>query len=167
MKNVSEIKQYTLEKAKEHLQSLDINCARDVTDCLLIEMEKVQNKTGLLGWAECIQVLHYIPLSGVHAEHRGCILKSMVFHKHTWLQHDTILFSGHFWMAETFCSTPSRPRWTATLWEIYSCLRKLQHTLWYFLINQFCLNFQSSRHPCLHFPAASKPLACLSLSFLL
>nr|XP_042141624.1 cytochrome P450 2E1 isoform X2 [Peromyscus maniculatus bairdii] len=40
MKNVSEIKQYALEKAKEHLQSLDSNCPRDVTDCLLIEMEK-------------------------------------------------------------------------------------------------------------------------------
>lgn len=56
MKNLSEIKQYTLERAKEHLQSLDINCARDVTDCLLIEMEKVQNKMGLLGCAECTQV---------------------------------------------------------------------------------------------------------------
>ncbi|XP_012892199.1 PREDICTED: LOW QUALITY PROTEIN: cytochrome P450 2E1-like [Dipodomys ordii] len=41
LKNVSEIKQYTLEKAKEHLQSLDLNCPRDVTDCLLVEMEKV------------------------------------------------------------------------------------------------------------------------------
>ena len=40
MKNVSEIRQYTLGKAKEHLKSLDINCPRDVTDCLLIEMEK-------------------------------------------------------------------------------------------------------------------------------
>ncbi|XP_069857402.1 cytochrome P450 2E1-like [Dipodomys merriami] len=40
LKNVSEIKQYTLEKAKEHLQSLDLNCPRDVTDCLLVEMEK-------------------------------------------------------------------------------------------------------------------------------
>nr|XP_048280855.1 cytochrome P450 2E1 [Myodes glareolus] len=40
MKNISEIKQYALEKAKEHLQSLDSNCPRDVTDCLLKEMEK-------------------------------------------------------------------------------------------------------------------------------
>ncbi|XP_048216944.1 BET1-like protein [Perognathus longimembris pacificus] len=40
LKNVSEIKQYTLEKAKEHLQSVDFNRPRDVTDCLLGEMEK-------------------------------------------------------------------------------------------------------------------------------
>ncbi|XP_048220431.1 cytochrome P450 2E1-like isoform X2 [Perognathus longimembris pacificus] len=40
LKNVSEIKQYALEKAKEHLQSVDFNCPRDVTDCLLGEMEK-------------------------------------------------------------------------------------------------------------------------------
>lgn len=40
IKNVSEVKQYALEKAKEHLQSLDINHPRDVTDCLLIEREK-------------------------------------------------------------------------------------------------------------------------------
>lgn len=49
MKNASEIKQYALENAKEHLQSLDSNCPRDVTDCLLIEMEKVLDKMGLLG----------------------------------------------------------------------------------------------------------------------
>ncbi|KAM4852112.1 cytochrome P450 2E1 [Thomomys bottae] len=40
LKNVSEIKQYALEEAKEHLQSVDFNCLRDVTDCLLLEMEK-------------------------------------------------------------------------------------------------------------------------------
>nr|XP_004669716.1 cytochrome P450 2E1 [Jaculus jaculus] len=40
MKNVSEIKAYALERAKEHLQSLDPSCPRDVTDCLLTEMEK-------------------------------------------------------------------------------------------------------------------------------
>ncbi|MBZ3871134.1 Cytochrome P450 2E1 [Sciurus carolinensis] len=37
--NVSEIKAYTLERAKEHLQSLDPSCPRDFTDCLLMEME--------------------------------------------------------------------------------------------------------------------------------
>lgn len=55
MKNASEIKQYALENAKEHLQSLDSNCPRDVTDCLLIEMEKVLDKMGLLGGAACEQ----------------------------------------------------------------------------------------------------------------
>ncbi|XP_010636845.1 cytochrome P450 2E1 isoform X2 [Fukomys damarensis] len=40
MKNVSEIKAYALERAKENLQSLDPSCPRDVTDCLLAEMEK-------------------------------------------------------------------------------------------------------------------------------
>ena len=50
MKNISEIKQYALEKAKEHLPSLDSNCPRDVTDCLLKEMEKVLDEMGLLGW---------------------------------------------------------------------------------------------------------------------
>ncbi|XP_076978310.1 cytochrome P450 2E1-like [Tamandua tetradactyla] len=40
MKNVSEIKAYAFEQVKEHLKSLDPNCPRDFTDCLLIEMEK-------------------------------------------------------------------------------------------------------------------------------
>ncbi|XP_037687563.1 cytochrome P450 2E1 isoform X1 [Choloepus didactylus] len=40
MKNVSEIKEYSLEQAKEHLKTLDPNCPRDFTDCLLIQMEK-------------------------------------------------------------------------------------------------------------------------------
>jgi cytochrome P450 family 2 subfamily E polypeptide 1 len=56
MKNVSEIRQYTLGKAKEHLKSLDINCPRDVTDCLLIEMEKVESKMGWDGQGCIIQV---------------------------------------------------------------------------------------------------------------
>ncbi|XP_021108861.1 cytochrome P450 2E1 isoform X2 [Heterocephalus glaber] len=47
MKNLSEIKAYALERAKEHLQSLDPNCPRDVTDCLLAEMEK-ENQSGEL-----------------------------------------------------------------------------------------------------------------------
>jgi hypothetical protein len=50
---VSEIKQYTLERAKEHLQSLDLNCSRDLTDCLLMEMQKVSTivcKVDVLGW---------------------------------------------------------------------------------------------------------------------
>ncbi|XP_031518601.1 cytochrome P450 2E1-like [Papio anubis] len=41
MKNVAEIKEYVSERVKEHLQSLDSNCPRDLTDCLLVEMEKV------------------------------------------------------------------------------------------------------------------------------
>ncbi|MCP6564913.1 cytochrome P450, partial [Klebsiella pneumoniae] len=40
MKNASEIKKYSLERAKENLQSLDPSCPRDVTDCLLVEMQK-------------------------------------------------------------------------------------------------------------------------------
>uniref|UniRef100_A0A1D5QML3 Cytochrome P450 2E1 n=4 Tax=Macaca TaxID=9539 RepID=A0A1D5QML3_MACMU len=40
MKNVAEIKEYVSERVKEHLQSLDPNCPRDLTDCLLVEMEK-------------------------------------------------------------------------------------------------------------------------------
>ncbi|KAM5272468.1 cytochrome P450 2E1 [Ctenodactylus gundi] len=43
MRNVSEIKAYALERAKENLQSLDPSCPRDVTDCLLVEMEKEKN----------------------------------------------------------------------------------------------------------------------------
>ncbi|MCP6710902.1 cytochrome P450, partial [Klebsiella pneumoniae] len=39
-KNASEIKKYSLERAKENLQSLDPSCPRDVTDCLLVEMQK-------------------------------------------------------------------------------------------------------------------------------
>lgn len=57
MKNASEIKQYALEKAKEHLQSLDSNCPRDVTDCLLREMEKVLDEMGLLRWGRMHTVL--------------------------------------------------------------------------------------------------------------
>ncbi|XP_004438905.1 PREDICTED: cytochrome P450 2E1 [Ceratotherium simum simum] len=40
MKNVSEIKAYTLERVKEHHKSLDPNCPRDFTDSLLVELEK-------------------------------------------------------------------------------------------------------------------------------
>ncbi|XP_026304030.1 cytochrome P450 2E1 [Piliocolobus tephrosceles] len=40
MKNVAEIKEYVSERVKEHLQSLDPNCPQDLTDCLLVEMEK-------------------------------------------------------------------------------------------------------------------------------
>lgn len=46
------------------------------------------NKMGLLGGAVCMQFLHYDPLTGVQTEHHGRILMFMVFHKHTWLQHD-------------------------------------------------------------------------------
>lgn len=41
MKTVSEIKNYVLERVKEHHKSLDPNCPQDFIDCLLIEMEKV------------------------------------------------------------------------------------------------------------------------------
>ncbi|XP_027780900.1 cytochrome P450 2E1 isoform X2 [Marmota flaviventris] len=47
--NVSEIKAYTLEMAKEHLQSLDPSCPRDFTDCLLMEMEK-EKRSGESGY---------------------------------------------------------------------------------------------------------------------
>ncbi|XP_058398715.1 cytochrome P450 2E1 [Diceros bicornis minor] len=40
MKNVSEIKAYTLERVKEHHKSLDSNRPRDFTDSLLVELEK-------------------------------------------------------------------------------------------------------------------------------
>ncbi|XP_011797374.1 PREDICTED: cytochrome P450 2E1 [Colobus angolensis palliatus] len=40
MKNVAEIKEYVSERVKEHLRSLDPNCPQDLTDCLLVEMEK-------------------------------------------------------------------------------------------------------------------------------
>ncbi|XP_019583895.2 cytochrome P450 2E1 isoform X2 [Rhinolophus sinicus] len=40
MKNVSEIKNYVLERVKEHHKSLDPSCPRDFIDCLLMEMEK-------------------------------------------------------------------------------------------------------------------------------
>ncbi|XP_054949502.1 cytochrome P450 2E1 isoform X2 [Pan paniscus] len=40
IKNVAEIKEYVSERVKEHHQSLDPNCPRDLTDCLLVEMEK-------------------------------------------------------------------------------------------------------------------------------
>ncbi|XP_044773598.1 cytochrome P450 2E1-like [Neomonachus schauinslandi] len=39
-KNVSEIKDYTSERVKEHQESLDPNCPRDFTDCLLLELQK-------------------------------------------------------------------------------------------------------------------------------
>ncbi|XP_007533755.1 cytochrome P450 2E1 isoform X1 [Erinaceus europaeus] len=42
MRNVSEIKEYVLERVKEHHKSLDPNCTRDFTDCLLLEMEKAK-----------------------------------------------------------------------------------------------------------------------------
>ncbi|XP_054975002.1 cytochrome P450 2E1-like [Sorex araneus] len=45
MRNVQEIKDYALERVKEHLKSLDPNCPRDFTDCLLTEMKKVKQST--------------------------------------------------------------------------------------------------------------------------
>lgn len=50
MKNVSEIRQYTLARVKEHQKSLDPNCPRDFLDCLLMEMEKVPTPTPALAW---------------------------------------------------------------------------------------------------------------------
>ncbi|XP_004476754.2 cytochrome P450 2E1 [Dasypus novemcinctus] len=50
IKNVSEIKEYALEQVKEHFTSLDSNCPRDLTDCLLIQMEK-QMQSGEPGYS--------------------------------------------------------------------------------------------------------------------
>ncbi|XP_075389896.1 cytochrome P450 2E1 [Tenrec ecaudatus] len=49
LKNVSEIKQYTLEQVKKQHASLDSNCPRNFTDCFLIEMEK-KNQSADLGY---------------------------------------------------------------------------------------------------------------------
>ncbi|XP_037352848.1 cytochrome P450 2E1 [Talpa occidentalis] len=40
MRNVAEVKDYVLERVKEHQETLDPNCPRDFTDCLLTEMGK-------------------------------------------------------------------------------------------------------------------------------
>ncbi|XP_032137981.1 cytochrome P450 2E1 isoform X1 [Sapajus apella] len=40
IRNVAEIKEYVSERVKEHHQSLDLSWPRDLTDCLLVEMEK-------------------------------------------------------------------------------------------------------------------------------
>uniref|UniRef100_A0A8D1HDA8 Cytochrome P450 2E1 n=2 Tax=Sus scrofa TaxID=9823 RepID=A0A8D1HDA8_PIG len=40
MKNISEIKDYALERVKDHRDSLEPSCPRDFTDTLLMEMEK-------------------------------------------------------------------------------------------------------------------------------
>uniref|UniRef100_G3QKD9 Cytochrome P450 2E1 n=1 Tax=Gorilla gorilla gorilla TaxID=9595 RepID=G3QKD9_GORGO len=45
IKNVAEVKEYVSERVKEHHQSLDPNCPRDLTDCLLVEMEKEKHST--------------------------------------------------------------------------------------------------------------------------
>ncbi|XP_027698550.1 cytochrome P450 2E1 isoform X2 [Vombatus ursinus] len=39
-KNISEAKQYVSERVKEHQELLDLNDPQDLTDCLLIQMEK-------------------------------------------------------------------------------------------------------------------------------
>ncbi|MBZ3881379.1 Cytochrome P450 2C18 [Sciurus carolinensis] len=39
-KNIAELKQYFLEKIKEHQESLDMNNPRDLIDCFLIKMEE-------------------------------------------------------------------------------------------------------------------------------
>ncbi|XP_074088738.1 cytochrome P450 2E1 [Macrotis lagotis] len=40
MKNIAEAKQYVFERVKEHQELLDVNSPQDLTDCLLIQMEK-------------------------------------------------------------------------------------------------------------------------------
>lgn len=43
--NVYEIKDYVLERVKEHQESLDPNCPRDFTDCVLMEVDKVRQSS--------------------------------------------------------------------------------------------------------------------------
>ncbi|XP_077733192.1 cytochrome P450 2E1 [Canis aureus] len=40
LRNVAELKDYSLERVKEHQESLDPTCSRDFTDCLLQELQK-------------------------------------------------------------------------------------------------------------------------------
>uniref|UniRef100_G1TD62 unspecific monooxygenase n=1 Tax=Oryctolagus cuniculus TaxID=9986 RepID=G1TD62_RABIT len=56
IKNVSEIKEYTLARVKEHHKSLDPSCPRDFIDSLLIEMEKDKHSTEPLYTLENIAV---------------------------------------------------------------------------------------------------------------
>ncbi|XP_014712379.1 cytochrome P450 2E1 [Equus asinus] len=56
MKNVSEIKEFTSERVKEHHKSLDPNCPRDFTDNLLMEMEKEKHSAEPLFTLENITV---------------------------------------------------------------------------------------------------------------
>ncbi|XP_004580216.2 cytochrome P450 2E1 isoform X1 [Ochotona princeps] len=56
LRNVSEIRQYTLARVKEHQKSLDPSCPRDFLDCLLMEMEKDKHSTEPLYTTENISV---------------------------------------------------------------------------------------------------------------
>ncbi|XP_047410346.1 cytochrome P450 2C9-like [Sciurus carolinensis] len=46
-KNVADMKQYFLEKIKEHQESLDMNSPRDLIDCFLIKMEEEKHNQQL------------------------------------------------------------------------------------------------------------------------
>ncbi|XP_008061393.1 cytochrome P450 2E1 [Carlito syrichta] len=56
MKNVSEIKDYVAEIVKEHHQLLDPGCPQDLTDSLLVEMEKEKHSTEPLYTSDGITV---------------------------------------------------------------------------------------------------------------
>lgn len=77
MKNVSEIKEFTSERVKEHHKSLDPNCPRDFTDNLLMEMEKVLlQHTDLQtpGDTKHLAVMRWVFWRGVHFSDLCCDL---------------------------------------------------------------------------------------------
>lgn len=106
---MSEIKQYVLERVKEHQESLDPSCPRDFTDCMLLEMEKVPLQHGpgdqRARWSEMVvgeRVLFRFTL------HPVLLVPSLPipgtfwcfwFYTTHWLQHDHHMWLPH--MPET------------------------------------------------------------------
>lgn len=91
MKNISEIKDYALERVKDHRDSLEPSCPRDFTDTLLMEMEKVpsQLEASRPGGAK-FWVLHRWAFSGVG---RGMHFSDLYYGLHLWCPHRPTLYA--------------------------------------------------------------------------
>ncbi|MBZ3890027.1 Cytochrome P450 2C37 [Sciurus carolinensis] len=68
-KNAGDMKEYFLEKIKEHQESLDMNSPRDLIDCFLIKMEEVECEPQLyylIASTFCVSLINSMVTSASH-----------------------------------------------------------------------------------------------------